>query len=201
MKKIFFDCGSHLFQGFDSFVSICNIDENWECYSFEANPITYELSKSKYESLLNQGFKINHYNYAVLDKDDYVDVNCTIAHDYDGSVTGSYTGQGSNVLSNPPQGWNFTYDESKYKVKTIDFSKFLKENATPDDYVVVKMDIEGSEFPVIDKLILDNMMKYINVLYVEYHEKFFDDINFYSTKKENHIKIFDMAGSKIEPWF
>ena len=29
----------------------------------------------------------------------------------------------------------------------------------------------------------------------------FDDVNFYSTKKENHIKTFDMAGSKIEPWF
>ena len=157
MKKIFFDCGTHLFQGFESFISICNIDETWECYSFEANPITYELSKPNYESLLKRGFNIKHYNHAVLDKDEYVNVNCTVAYDYDCSVTGSYTGCGSNTLQNPPQGWNFTYDQSEHKVKGVDFSKLLKETVSPDDYVIIKMDIEGSEFSVIDKLISDNI--------------------------------------------
>ena len=51
MKKIFIDCGTHLFQGFEQFVSKYNIDKSWECHSFEANPITFEKSKLKYDLL------------------------------------------------------------------------------------------------------------------------------------------------------
>ena len=40
--KIFIDCGTHLFQGFEQFIQKHNIDSEWKCFCFEANPFTYE---------------------------------------------------------------------------------------------------------------------------------------------------------------
>jgi len=71
---------------------------------------------------------------------------------------------------------NFIQPEKgeSYKVKTIDFSKWLSENIREDDYVVLKMDIEGAEFGVLEKMIADGAHLLVNQYYVEFHEKFFD---------------------------
>ena len=200
-KNIFLDCGSHLFQGFEQFIKILSIDENWECHSFESNPITYKMSLPKYQNLLDSGLNLKHYNYAVLDEETYVNVNCSVAYDYDESEIGTYTGQGSNVLKKPPSGWNFTYEEHERKVKSINFSNFIKENFSKDDYIVVKMDIEGSEFSVLDGLIRDNMVEYIDEIYVEFHERFFENTSLYLEKKEYYKKLFHDKGIKFFEWY
>ena len=37
-KNIFIDCGFHLGEGLTEFISMLNIDSNWEIHCFEANP-------------------------------------------------------------------------------------------------------------------------------------------------------------------
>lgn len=51
----------------------------------------------------------------------------------------------------------------------LDFSAYLKKNFTRRDYLVVKMDIEGAEYAVLEKLIEDRTIRLIKELYVEYH--------------------------------
>ncbi len=53
-------------------------------------------------------------------------------------------------------------------IPTIDFSNWL-ERFSEDDYVVVKMNIEGAEYPVIDKLCEDGTIYKINELYLSLH--------------------------------
>jgi len=202
MKKIFFDCGTHLFQGFGQFAEKYSIDQDWECYCFEANPITYKMSKPKYLELLNQGFDIKHFNAAVSDKKGTVDVNCAVAYYYDESEEGSFTSQGSNILNDRPTPSSMTrYDENTHKVRSIDFSGFIREVASPDDFILIKMDIEGSEFSVIDKLIYDNNLQYINDIYIEFHEHFFENKDFYMNKKESYINLFQDKGINFSQWF
>ncbi len=55
------------------------------------------------------------------------------------------------------------------KVKCIDFGAWLKTTFTPSDYVVLKLDIEGAEYDVLEKMITDGSIKYIAKLYVEFH--------------------------------
>ena len=202
MKKIFFDCGTHLFQGFGQFAEKYSIDQDWECYCFEANPITYKMSKPKYLELLNQGFDIKHFNAAVSDSRGTVDVNCAMAYYYDESEEGSFTSQGSNILNDRPTPSPMTqYATHTYKVKSIDFSRFIREIVSPDDFVLIKMDIEGSEFGVLDKLICDNNIHYISDIFVEFHEHFFDDKEFYVRKKESYINLFKYKGVNFSQWF
>lgn len=199
MKKIFVDCGTHLFQGFCDFVEKYRIDETWECFSFEANPNTFEISQENYKTLTeNWKLNIKHFNKAVSNRGGKIKVNCS--KDYMG-----YVSQGSNILDNPPtydKQWknNFYYSQHEYFVDSIDFSKFLFDIATVDDFLVIKMDIEGSEFDVIESMIETNSYKLVSDFYCEFHERFFDPEDEYFNKKQYFIKFLSDNGVKIEEW-
>jgi len=55
-------------------------------------------------------------------------------------------------------------------VKGIDFGKWIQENVSNDNYNVLKMDIEGAEYDLLPHL-LDNVQKYIDEWFVEFHGK------------------------------
>jgi FkbM family methyltransferase len=56
------------------------------------------------------------------------------------------------------------------QVEAFDFSRWLSSNFTERDYIVVKMDIEGAEYDVLEKMIEDNSLRLVNELYVEFHQ-------------------------------
>lgn len=55
-------------------------------------------------------------------------------------------------------------------VESIDFSNWIKQNFSIDDYIFLKMDIEGSEYRVLPKMISDDTMQYVNSLVIEWHD-------------------------------
>lgn len=59
--------------------------------------------------------------------------------------------------------------EHPIKVKCIDFSRWITETFNRKDKIVLKMDIEGAEYEVLNKMIKDNSIGYINKLYIEFH--------------------------------
>ena len=48
-------------------------------------------------------------------------------------------------------------------------SKWITENFDKDDYIILKMDVEGAEYKVLEKMINENTINYVNKLYVEFH--------------------------------
>ena len=193
-----------MFQGFKQLSEMYSFDKNWICYCLEANPLTFNLSKEKYYELIDSGLNITHINKAVSDKKSIVKINCAKAEYYDETDVTSFTSQASNILINRPDdcsGRELFYDELENQVESIDFSEFIKEKVTIDDFVVVKLDIEGSEFDVIDKLIEKDILKYINEIYIEFHPHFFEDSNFYIKKIEEYKHLFDKMKIKYTQWF
>jgi FkbM family methyltransferase len=55
------------------------------------------------------------------------------------------------------------------RVRTVDFSEFLKQQFAPEDYIVLKLDIEGKEYDVLSKLIDDGMISRVQDIYCEWH--------------------------------
>ena len=56
------------------------------------------------------------------------------------------------------------------EVTSIDFGQWLSDNLNgTEDLVVCKMDIEGSEFKVLKKIIQDKSIKLIHILHIEWH--------------------------------
>lgn len=83
--------------------------------------------------------------------------------------------------------------ESPRLVKTIRLSDFIKTFET-DDYIVLKLDIEGAEYRVVSDLINSGAIEMVDELFVEWHDHFFnnsslglkDALSNYKHLKVNH---------------
>lgn len=63
--------------------------------------------------------------------------------------------------------------ETVVSVPSVDFSDFVR--GLPETIVVCSMDIEGSEFAVLRKMIKENTAQRINVLDIEFHHRMMSD--------------------------
>ena len=70
-------------------------------------------------------------------------------------------------------------------VEAIDFNKFLKNNSNKYSEIIVKMDIEGAEFQIIDHLIENDTLKLIKELFIETHGRFNFPENEWNNKKKD----------------
>tara|TARA_R110000737_G_scaffold12093_1_gene28028 strand:+ start:1525 stop:2103 length:579 start_codon:yes stop_codon:yes gene_type:complete len=164
MKKVFLDCGSNMGQGLHSIYNSQGMDYAWHIYCFE---IMEEVSSLLEERDL---FK-SHPNIQLIKKAVWVEdgtLPLTLDHEKGISDFGGATNiMGDNWIQ--PNYLKHEIVKNAREVETINFSKFLSDNFTKDDFLVVKLDIEGAEYEVLEKLIADNTLGLINVLYVEWH--------------------------------
>jgi FkbM family methyltransferase len=175
MKKIFLDCGTHFGQGLDYFIRRFNIDESWHVETYEANPITYNKHKPnrKYDF-------VQYKNLAVTNYDGIIELNIecpAYPHTPD-------TGMATSIISRDvwnPQNGKLIFNK-KVNIDCIDLSKYLKNNFNCNDFVLCKLDVEGSEYEILNKLIFDETIDYINILFVEFHCSYFKN-------KEEILKI------------
>jgi len=64
------------------------------------------------------------------------------------------------------------YHDYITSVECIDFSQWILTNFQSNDQILLKMDIEGAEFEVLQKMIRDRSIFYIKELHIEYHTSF-----------------------------
>ena len=76
----------------------------------------------------------------------------------------------------------YFYDEP-INVECVDFSEWIKENIKPNHLLTLKLDIEGAEYDVLWKMIQDNTIKFVNQLFVEFHQ---DTV---VSKRETHAEL------------
>lgn len=55
------------------------------------------------------------------------------------------------------------------EVECIDFSKWIADNFNKTDEIILDMDIEGSEYAVLDKMVKDGTIDYISSARIEFH--------------------------------
>lgn len=54
-------------------------------------------------------------------------------------------------------------------VDTVDLSKWLADNTRPSDYVILKLDVEGAEYDILEKMLRDGTLDRLAYLFVEWH--------------------------------
>lgn len=75
--------------------------------------------------------------------------------------------EGKVALEYFPQ-YAITYDEA-VEVGTVDIARWLREHVRADDFVSVKMDIEGAEYAVLQHLLDDGAIDLVDELRCEFH--------------------------------
>lgn len=142
MRKIFIDGGGYTGSSVQKFISAF---EGFEIFSFEPNPHL----KAYHDKLPNTLIEA-----AIWVEDGTIDFFLDCA-DYDGSSVFEHK----------------MYIENKQKitVRCIDFSQWISQQFDPRDLIILKLDIEGAEYRVLDKMIADGTIDYIDELLIEFH--------------------------------
>jgi len=190
MKQIFIDCGCQLGQGLKKICKLENITNKWDVYSFEANPITFEkIQKNQY---------VRYFNVAVSDNYGFYNFNCEKWDDEHG-----FMGGGSTLIK--LDDWK---TERVYRTKplyiqtvvpTIDLSDFILSIKPEEKSIIIKMDIEGSEYKILKKFEKTNIFKYLKKIYIEFHDHILDNLE-NDNNSRYWIKYFEDNNIEVIIW-
>jgi FkbM family methyltransferase len=165
-------------------IQIHNIDPSWHIFSWEANPYTHDhFSTIRRFDHLN----ITTFHSAVSTEDGTITLNIENSSAKENNP--GKTGTGTSII--PLDQWQCSgvFDETVV-VPSIDFSKWILENCNKSDYVVLKMDIEGAEYNVLEKVISSGAVALIDKLYIEWHSRMFPNPSEYLQREEQILKVF-----------
>ncbi len=145
--KIFIDCGANKGSDINKF-KINNKDhQSWRIIAFEPNTECVE-----YMTINNRLDNVELIEKAVWIEDSTMTF-------YIGSNTKSSTLRSDkrSLMSN-----------KKRTVETIDLSKYISQ-FNEEDYIILVLDVEGSEYEVLEKMLTENTIDLIDKIYVEFH--------------------------------
>lgn len=148
--KIFLDCGYYVGKIEEIYRDAGILDNGWIIYAWEADPdVRFDREVERI------GLPTHLEHKAVWTEDTTIPFKIS-NRDSASSVEGTTGNDGERI-----------------EVPAFDFSKFVSE--LPEAYIICSMDIEGSEFRVLRKMLDDNTIDKINLLDVEFHHRFMSD--------------------------
>jgi FkbM family methyltransferase len=165
MSKIGIDCGANIGSITEKLLEECD-----EVHAFEPNPHAFKELKKRF--LFNP--RVICYENAVLEKKD----NVRLYFHKNSHKNEVLWSTGSSLL-------NFKGNVLKDKyieVEAIDLCKFIEDLGSSIE--VLKIDIEGSEYEILHKLIDTGLIYKIKQVHVELHAKKIPELE----DKENKIK-------------
>ncbi len=158
-RKIYIDCGANTCEVLRRAIARY---PGFEFHAFEPQP---ELARFGEEvQREHPGVAIGFRSEAVWIEDGKVDL--FLATRWGGNYRG-----GSTIMRGHTRNRTSVDYEVPHSVAAIDFSRWLASTVAPEDLVIVKMDIEGAEFPVLEKLIEDGNHRLVDRLEVEFHDR------------------------------
>ena len=153
MSKIFIDLGAHLGESVIRFYKDVADATEYKIYAFEPNPaLTSQLQQNL------KGFSnVEIISKAVSDRDGIVELYVGSMNDADGStlVLNKHTG-------------NIRYDKP-VEVCSINFSNWLQSIIKSQDYVFLKINIEGGEYVVMENLMQSGILNQISRIHLILH--------------------------------
>lgn len=189
---LFVDAGANLGQGFKWFSSFYN-SPNVSFHLFEPNPNCQNFLKEVVESS-SQDIKLYDFGIATFDG---------VVKFYGLSESeGGCLSEGGSINFDHNSNWYKSSENDAISVKVLDFEKYLDEQSNVYDKIVVKMDVEGAEVDVLERLIETNAIKKISVLYIEFHSQFQSEPQRSYTRKreEKIISTMKCLGLKVRIW-
>lgn len=154
MKKVFIDCGANVGQSLMTFKEYWSDYNEFEIHSFEALPLLANKVIEMANTLNLKNF--NFHPEAVSTEDGKVDF-------YISKNNGNY--YGSSLESTKET----IILDNKVIVDAIDLAKWIADRYSKEDFIVLKIDIEGTEYRLLKHLFDTGVINYCNDVYVEFH--------------------------------
>lgn len=172
--KVFIDAGANDSCSARIFRKVNDPANEYKIYSFEIDP----LFLNNFSAIPNLVF----INKAVWVQDGEMEFYRSYARRHDGGTL--LKSKTSGILDK----------ENPIKVETIDFSKWLLSNFNEADSIILKMDIEGAEYEVIEHMIDTGAFGLIDELWIEWH------YGKVGIPKERHDKLVSKIEIPTQKW-
>jgi FkbM family methyltransferase len=153
MRKIFIDGGANIGQSLEAFCKGRPDIAEYEIFCFEASQDSLKILeplKQKIKDYEKVAKKITLINSAIWDKDGTIDF-------FDAG------NESSSIVDRNLK------DGKMVQIPCVDLSGWIQKNFTENDHIILKLDIEGSEHEVFEKLCNDEIIGWLNKIYCEIH--------------------------------
>ena len=177
-KVLFLDLGANIGQGYSWFSKFFK-GENIDFELFEPNPYCYKKLK-KY---------VNIKNKTVITHNLGVSTSSGKVKFYGLKEEGNVYSLSGSIVKNHNSIHYKTKEENAIEIETINLGKFLVNKSKTYDKIIIKMDIEGAEVEILEKLISTKLANLINILYVEFHSQY--------QVKSKHSRLIRVREKKI----
>lgn len=181
MRHIYIDLGAYDGDSIRQFLRMQNLvvkPKEFNIYAFEPNPNMFPFI---------QALKDEFDGEMIINQDPawVADEIKEFAVDTNNKAFGSTLMEGKD-----------TWDKfDKIEVHCFDFSDWIRQ--FENDYVIVKMDIEGAEFPILNKMLKDGTHKIMNQLWVEMHP---NKVRDYKTVDANELIAELRKSIQVNKW-
>lgn len=184
-RRVFIDCGANTCRVLRNFIAK---HPDFEFFAFEPQPdLQHEVAKVVCEY---PEAKVTFYGKAVWVDDE--ELKFFLATNWGPNHRG-----GSTLLKGHVHNESRVDYDHPVSVGTIDFSRWLGANFSKKDYIIIKMDIEGAEYAVLEKMIRDGTLGMVDELYVEFHEPMNDNI---TPERHRHLTDAVRRATYLLPW-
>ena len=201
--KHFIDLGTHKFEGLNEFTEKLGIDNEWNVYCYEANPLIYD--RSLLDNLKDYYNHIEFHNLAVMDANGSITFHC-----HDGAWSDQskekyveeYT-TGSNALDQTPTydiGNGAVFNIVDKEVDCVDINDILESICAKDPQaeIYIKFDIEGSEFVLLPRILESDYLDNVKQMYIEWHERFWYNNGIEEKIKEKQVYLHHLKKAGVE---
>jgi len=158
MRKIFIDCGANVGQTIDFFKKYEKNYKEFEMYSFEGNTNLIDRITTRHKDLIDSG-NLTVHNKAVWIENTNIKFYISVGGDGATKLGSSLDVTKNNVKENV-----------FIDVEAIDLHKWITTEFSKDDYIFLKMDIEGSEYDVVPHLLKNGTFEYIDKFVLDSHQ-------------------------------
>ena len=180
MRKIFIDGGANVGQSITKFKDLYGETQDFEVFCFEASSNPHLLSR------LNDSIEKNKNNFSSIT------LYNKALHTYDGEVIFYDSGResSSTIRKKNPNGRKIT-------IGCTDLSNWIISNFKKEDFIILKLDVEGSEYQIIEKMIKDGSIEYVNTIAGEIH-----GLKSGHTRQDSHdlIESLERCGKRLYIW-
>lgn len=183
MRSVYVDLGANVGNTVREFLKD---HQDYSCYAVEAN-------KTLLPSIANVSLELGR------------DINLLWAAAWvsDGQIELFQSGsdEASTIVEGKHEYAEFGWPPIDYTrpslVPSIDFSQWLLRNFSKQDHIVVKMDIEGAEYKVLDRMLQDGTVGLIAKLRCEWH---YDRFPSMTEAEHNRIRDAVARHTNLEDW-
>jgi len=171
--KTFLDCGSNIGQGYLHFRQKYGADCRY--ILFEPNPNCYRKLIEQFGTIPN----VEIHNEAV-----YIE-KCVRPFKF----TTEYC-VGGSLIENHNSAYDDDGNKQKILVNCVDVVKVI-ENQTPSNEIIIKLDVESSEYDILERMIDSKTIFRVKKIYCEFHSQYMNDKDKRKFKlRENKIMEF-----------